>query len=517
MKLHGMCVALVALFLAASLQAAIPPTMPEISLAVSPEEPTSADPISLTLSTTWPNSCVPEGFQVNFLGDFTIGIDLLLPGWDTKGDCEDLICLPVLTPWQQTKVIESLSPGDYDVFLRPIACQETGPYEQIGTFSVQPRGRFLRGERVVLLQDEVEGGDGLTAGQAGTVICFDSNGASDSVLISWDLWAQGKDEKHSCEDEVAPILYPPNSGLWVDPDMVLIGRQFNWCGTIRKGLEGCVYFESDDGQTYNVMLPAELYAALDGKEGTIRFGDYVRLRGLLNQTPPAPDEIRICPQHDGDIYHPILTPCPTDKADCCGSLYQSGDRVVLLTDNPVGPDGLPAIGLPAGSLGTVVCCSDRHPLFPVLVSWDNWEHGGKVDTSACPAQAAAYPEQSLWLMACDQIAPAPPDEPKNGPDEIIIDIGGSPLVLKQDPQNPDAYAGCMTLTLELNFQAQLSVQIFPAPGVGGDWTGTLSPDVVGPGLVSTELCVQVENLNVSALPPGFQQVATVSLLAAPAS
>ncbi len=521
MKRQGMCAVVFVVLLAASVQAAIPSVLPEISLQVSPENPDSSDTLSLTLSGTWPDSCVPEEFEVLVVSGDSIWIDLFLPGWNAKGDCPQLMCLQVLTPWELAQDLEPLSPGQYDVFLRAIACEETGSYQQIAGFRVESgathftSGRFARGERLVLLQDDPPGGIGLKAGRAGTVVCCDPNDCSGGILVSWDLWADGKIELLSCKDAVAAI-YPFNSAIWIDPSQVLVGRQFSQCGTIRKGLEGCVYFESDDGDTYNVMAPAELYVALDDA-GAIQFDDHVRLRGLLNTTPPGPGEISLCPQRNGDIFHPVISLCPTATTACCDGAYQSGDRVQLLVDDPVGPGGQAAAGPLAGSVGTVVCCNGDDPLFPILVSWDKWAGGGKVDTAPCESQAVSYPDNSLWWMACDQIAPIKPDEPGSEPDEIVINLGGNPLVLKQDSLDPHSYTGCVTLSLELNYKAKLSVQIIPTAGVSGTWTGTLSPDEVGPGEVTTNLCVQVEDLDFNTLPPGKNvHVATVTILAVPA-
>lgn len=410
MKCHGRCVVGFVVLVAVAAQAAVPPVLPQIRLDVSPENPTSSDALSLTLSGVWPDRCVPERFELRVLSGDSVWIDLFLPGWDIMGDCQDLACVQVPTPWDLTQRSEPLSPGGYDVFLRAIACQEIGSYEQIGTLSVAPggpltSGRIARGQRVVLLQDDPPGGVGLKAGRTGTVVCCDPANCAGNILVSWDRWTQSKVDPFLCPD-IVPALYPANSVTWIDPGQVLIGRPFSQCGFIRKGLEGCVYVETDDGHDYNVMAPAELYVALDGR-GAIQFGDHVRLRGLLNTTPPPPGEIRLCPQRDGDVFDPIIALCPTGGPDC-GGIYQNGDRVVLLADNPVGPNDRAAVGLPAGSRGTVVCGDGNDSRFPILVSWDKWTNGGRVDTAPCQAQAASHPEQSLWLMACDQIARAEP-------------------------------------------------------------------------------------------------------------
>ncbi len=278
---------------------------------------------------------------------------------------------------------------------------------------------FTVGERIVLLQDAPPGGLDLKSGHGGTVVCGDPSDGTGDILISWDFWADGKADLTRCADAEA-VLFPPNSAIWIDPQQVLIGRHFDQCGTIREGLEGCIYLECDEGQAYNLIAPLGLYLALN-QSGGIQFGDQVQVHGLFNNTHV---DIRLCPQRDGDLYHPILSPCP-------------------------------------------------------------------------------------------EPGPKPDPDPKPGPDEIVIYIGGNALVLAKSAGT--TYAGCTTLTLELNFRALLSVEITPGIGVGGTWSGTLDPDTVGPGEVTTQICVTVEDLDISGLPPGNDiQIATVSLFAVPA-
>ncbi len=429
-----------------SVQGAVLAPLPEIAVQFTPASPTSDDTPALTLSGTWPNSCVPETFHVQIIPGDSIWIDLLLPGWDMKGDCEPLVCLQVLTPWQLTGPVQALPAGTYDVFLRAMDCEEAGAYNAIAVLSVAPGSggplseQFAPGERVVLLEDDPPAGLGMSAGQAGTVICCDSEDCSGNLLISWDLWTNGKLEPVPCAN-ATETLYPANSAIWMNPQQVRLGRHFNQCGTIRKGLEGCVYFEADDGKTYNVIALDDMYLSLDGG-GPVAFDERVRVRGLLNTTPPQPDEIRLCPQQDGDIFHPTIALC-----------------------TPADPDPKP----------------DPDP-----------------DPKPDPD-------------------PDPKPDPSDGPDSILIHIGGNPLLLQQIPMSPGSYAGCANITVHLNFQAQLSVAITPGAGVGGTWTGTLDPDIVGPGEVTTEICIEVVGLNLGALPPGSDvQVATVTLLAAPA-
>jgi hypothetical protein len=295
----------------------------------------------------------------------------------------------------------------------------------LATSSVKPTSAttdttgFVAGERVLLLDNDPPGGLGLKAGRGGTVLCSDANDGSGDILVSWDLWTDGKANTAACFNGLS-CLYPANSATWIDLNTVRVGRLFKRCGTINQGLEGCVRFETDDGLYYNVVSSGALYATLSDKTGAFHFGDRVQIQGWLNTTPPAAGVIRICPQLDGDIFHPIFSTCP---------------------DSP---------GLP-------------------------------------------------------------------GP--FTINLAGKPLQLVPDPNSTGpgyTYDGCTSITLELNFQAQLSVKVTPAVGVNGTWTGTVTPDIAGPGTVTVQICVHVEHLDISTLPAGNNvQVATIGLSVAP--
>jgi hypothetical protein len=114
---------------------------------------------------------------------------------------------------------------------------------------------------------------------------------------------------------------------------------------------------------------------------------------------------------------------------------------------------------------------------------------------------------------------ASPDGGTMRPDTILINLGGSLVECVLDPDAPGpgyAYVGCVDVEIELNFRALLSVVVTPAPGVGGTWSGTVTPNVVGPGTVTVQICVQVVHLDISTLPGGGHvQVATAQLYAVP--
>jgi hypothetical protein len=104
--------------------------------------------------------------------------------------------------------------------------------------------------------------------------------------------------------------------------------------------------------------------------------------------------------------------------------------------------------------------------------------------------------------------------------DLTICIGGNCISLQPDPNVPISsytYIGHTTLSLEMNFKGQLSAVVTATSPAGGTWTGWLVPDIVGPGLVTTQLWVKGENLNIAALPGGSKsvQVAAVELYVVP--
>jgi hypothetical protein len=492
----------------------IPSPLPHIQFQTTPSSPTSSDEIVFGLSGTWPDGCAPNATSIGIMGPMTIGIDLLLPNVGAS-DCNALVCSPSSSAWQINSQAGPFPAGTYNVYVRAVGCNQAGTYEflaqlHIGSSGGTTSGGLAVGQRVVLLQNNPPGGTGLMAGQSGTVICCDTNDCSGSVLVSWDFWTSAKPSSTKCANDPG-TLYPANSAIWVDPSQVLLGVFFNQCGTIGNTVAGCVYLAGDDGNTYSLMVTGDQYIALDSAGSPVRFGSRARVRGLLNTTPPAPGVIRICPQQSGDIYNPIISPCVTPSGSCCTPSYSPGDRVVLLVSDPVGQGGKIAAGLPAGTLGTVVCCDGSDPDFPIFVSWDGYTNG----TSAPCNSTITYPSQSGLWMACGQIIRYHPSLP--GP--ITINLGGNPLILMVDPNAPGpgySFSGCTNVSVELNSQVQLSVQVTPASGVGGTWTGTVTPSIAGPGTVPVQICVQVVNLDISTLPSGNNvQVATVELYAVP--
>lgn len=286
---------------------------------------------------------------------------------------------------------------------------------------------FAPGTRVVLLDGAASVGDGLAVGMAGTVICCDAVDCSGSLLVSWDLWTGGKDDEARCATSPVPV-YPAGSAAWVDPSVVMLGRPFDMVGILRQGDAGCLYLETEDSKSYYLVVGPEF-----GEQWPVVMpGQQVRVRGLLNTNPGQ----RICPQRDGDVYHPIMAASDWTFASCCDPFvcgFQYGDRVVLVGES--NPNG--AVGLPRGSSGTIICCNSRVER-SVLVSWDLWTNGGPADDYIeCNERLTGLfpPGSTSWVPVTDlakyvQTACGSPQAIRISSDGGSPDIGAAALYVK---------------------------------------------------------------------------------------
>ena len=425
--------------------AVIPVPLPSMDFEVTPARPGPSESFSIRINGTWPDGCPPYSIDVSVDDGPTMWIDLLLPGvFDPE--CSPQDCGSESTTWDFFSASEGPFPaGLYDVYVRAIGCDESGNYEPAG-FQIrigpdgngngggqQPGGSLAQGQRVVLLDDDAI--NGLRAGQAGTVVCCDSADCSGRVLVSWDLWTDARDDAGDCVNQSA-LAFPAGSATWVDTRAMMLGRPFSQCGTIRRGLEGCIYFEADDGREYSVFGAGDLYVELD-TPGGVEFDQRLRLQGLLDMKVPDPDMVRICPLRDGDIYHPVLSACGAVEIGCCGGDLFPGDRVTLRVNNPREPGGTGAPGLMSGATGTVICCGGPYGAGWVFVSWDNWTDGRNADAS-CDSTIIAYVRDSGWWVPCDQIALSDDNGNGNGNggDGYIVRVGANALRLRSDPTAP---------------------------------------------------------------------------------
>jgi hypothetical protein len=259
---------------------------------------------------------------------------------------------------------------------------------------------FAPGTRVVLLADEPVVGEGLAKGMAGTILCCDTTDCTGSLLISWDLWTGGRDETDRCVTRLGGP-YPAGSTTWVDPNLVLLGRPFDVEGIMQVTKEGCLYIQTEDGEAYNLMVGPDYLEVW----WVLKSGDRVRVRGLLNQSPPPANVKRMCSQLDGDIYCPVITAGSWTDATCadrwvCGFDY--GDSVVLVGES--NPNG--ARDLPRGATGAIICSNKDTDM--ILVSWNLWTNGGDPNEYfQCSERLAGVftPGSTWWVPAADLAKP----------------------------------------------------------------------------------------------------------------
>jgi len=203
---------------------------------------------------------------------------------------------------------EDLSPH----FSRPSSCERTDD-------------AFAPGDLVVLLKDNRPACPELKAGQAGTIICRRNGIHPGEFLVNWvsgniDIGAG------AC-GTTEPVIFSPGSAVWIDPNEVPLGRPFDECGTLRNAPEGCVLLEAETGRVYNLLPADELSQTLEAAS-EIQCGNRVRVRGLINTTPPGFNEIRTRPQADGDIHYPLITLDTATEEGCCAATI--GDRIIPL-------------------------------------------------------------------------------------------------------------------------------------------------------------------------------------------
>jgi hypothetical protein len=79
------------------------------SMAVEPPAPDTDDPLTITLSGNWPDSCIPNGSSVSPPTGGVIDFALV---WDYP---PDIACLTVITPWERSEKLEPLPAGRYEV------------------------------------------------------------------------------------------------------------------------------------------------------------------------------------------------------------------------------------------------------------------------------------------------------------------------------------------------------------------------------------------------------------------
>jgi hypothetical protein len=365
------------------------------NIDITPKKPTSCDVVVITVSGVDGNSCIPTGSATSIVGN-VIYFDLIYnypPGTP---------CAMVLTPFEQTQTIGQLPPNDYSVRVR--IAPSTDVYET-ADFVVSPclepsccDPPYSPGDRVKLKVNSPFGAVGLLEGAIGTVICCHPDEPARPIFVCWDGWAGGKNPDPVCDTGAWP--YEENSGWWVacyqiEPcleDCYPVEPDFDECGVLVQGTYGVPLFEADAGGLYY----------LDNYSG-FGVGDRVHVRGVLE-----PRCALIFQETNGCIFHTAIQPCPED--DCCHPPYSLGDRVILLVDNPN-----QAVGLPAGTYGTVLCCDSTRLDRRIFVSWDGWNNGLRIDQHCDILPPGRYILNSGRWMACDQIGHCPDCPPIDVP------------------------------------------------------------------------------------------------------
>ncbi len=303
----------------AQLVPALPPNLPLFDLEVSPDNPTTAEPLTLTLSTLWPNTCIPDTQATVQPGD-SIRIDLVF-GDPADPDCEPRTCNPIATEISTTVSLSPVAAGTYDVYVRAVNCQNRTPFSFVGRFAVAsiggeeptppngeepPAALVAPGDRVVLLEDHPVPAPQLLAGAVGHVICCDADDCSGELLVSWAFFRGGADDIALCTSDSTPV-FPTGSATWVNPATVLLGRPFDRCGVINAVDQGCLLFTDDDGATFALPSVEPLLAAIAANP-QLDLGMRLRLTAFraLTRDPNSP-----CPEAQADLFEPVLSPCPT--------------------------------------------------------------------------------------------------------------------------------------------------------------------------------------------------------------
>ena len=102
-----------------------------------------------------------------------------------------------------------------------------------------------------------------------------------------------------------------------------------------------------------------------------------------------------------------------------------------------------------------------------------------------------------------------------GPDiPVTMDIGYWAEILNQDAEielermegTIHEYYGCTEVEIETNFAAELDCSVTPNGNVPGDYSGTVTPNLIPPGTSLVQLCVQLEDADLSGQPGGIEDV-----------
>ncbi len=125
------------------------------------------------------------------------------------------------------------------------------------------------------------------------------------------------------------------------------------------------------------------------------------------------------------------------------------------------------------------------------------------------------------MGAYEQPAKKPTPTPPPAVGLLVCMEGGQCITLDPDPGSSgtsSSYLASVSVDIELNFPAKLSVVVTATSAAGGKWTGWVTPDTIPAGKTTVTLMIRGENLNLAALPTDVKsvQVASVEFFAQPA-
>ncbi len=147
---------------------------------------------------------------------------------------------------------------------------------------------------------------------------------------------------------------------------------------------------SNDSTTVEVTLE---YHDLPDEESSERYFDTPNPPNQRVSQFPEP-----CPPPDGSHCYSSKVHASSD-CQMCGGLFNAGDRVSSLKNNPDN-----ANGITVNHHGTVICIPDLFSGW-ILISWDNWQSGHQGNGyCTCPVQGSPLTDYSGWYVLCDDIS-----------------------------------------------------------------------------------------------------------------
>jgi len=150
---------------------------PPDQVTIDPCNPTSSDIVTITLSGTWDNSCVPNDVNVSTDGNdiyFDV-INKYPPG---------SMCPTVQTPWSQTQSVGPLLAGSFEVMARLIwDSNAPTPYVPVASFDVRPQveTKIFTDDTIIEADDQTYDGNDIVVG--GCTLTVDGSHDFNSMLI----------------------------------------------------------------------------------------------------------------------------------------------------------------------------------------------------------------------------------------------------------------------------------------------------------------------------------------------